>query len=196
MKVCMFLLFPVLPASCATGDTFKTDSFDGKDSFSVISVDSNLRSIFIKKRKGPLVFCSEPFPDSSESSEEGVSEKTSTGNVSGGVALENGMTSASLGGRSSTVLIVREILFRTCELGANFDTTFEQQSRLFTGALESIQSIVGSEQSKTAGTKAINSSAILKEGPRVDVGDKFEQSSSKSTTTDNTANTDDSDSSN
>lgn len=71
---------------------------------------------------------------------------------------------AMLGGRSPTVLISREILFRGCELASNYPLTTEQVLALFRDSLEKIVLIVQTAKPQSGtppGSTAGSASATL-----------------------------------
>ena len=66
---------------------------------------------------------------------------------------------SSLGGRNSTVLLARDILYRVCELSANTKANYDQSRDLFLNALKTIQAL-GAESQATQFSKIGTSSTI------------------------------------
>lgn len=102
-----------------------------------LTLPAQLRSIYIKKNNGSYYSCAEPGPDvalsdtfkfiagvtreSSISSEDGTTGSTFSGSKKAGYNsdLQTATTAMELAGRTQTVLLAREFLFRTCEAAYN-----------------------------------------------------------------------------
>ena len=142
---CLIITFVV--GACATSDKIEVQEFANDNKTKVLTYNSNMRSIFISNSKEALKYCSEPTPDSGESSKSGVSlGVTALKGSEEEVGSTQGENSYALGGRNGTVLITREVLFRICEMGVNYKATYEQQATLFLKALETIEKIANDKQ--------------------------------------------------
>ena len=153
------LLFSFLVAGCATPDSVKVNRFNSNKGLSTITYDANMRSIVMVNgdKNSVIKYCSEPFPDAGESTNQTLSASVSEIKDGEGVGESSGESSYSLGGRNSTVLVAREILFRLCELGQNHYASYEQQAAMFVRGLEAIEKISNSKQASGPETNALSS---------------------------------------
>ena len=89
-----------------------------------------------------MQFCAEPLADVSESGSDGV-QLSASGSPALSEALDfsESITEQGLGGRTASVLIVREMLFRACELAMNTDADPKLSLEIFERFLSSIESL-------------------------------------------------------
>ena len=87
-------------------------------------------------------FCAEPLADVSESGSDGV-QLSASGSPAFSETLDfsESITEQGLGGRTASVLIVREMLFRACELAMNTDADPKLSLEIFERFLSSIESL-------------------------------------------------------
>lgn len=102
----------------------------------ILSMPAQLRTVTVKNRIGAFVSCAEPGPDValsdtfrlitgitsdiSASANTGANQSTSAGRkASLNNDLQTSTTALELAGRTQTVLLARELLYRTCEAAAN-----------------------------------------------------------------------------
>jgi hypothetical protein len=147
-----------------------------------LTLPAQLRTTTIKKSAGAFIACSEPAPDvalsdtfklitgiTSESAQSASSaasaasaSTSSNGKRSFNNDLQSSTTALELAGRTQTVLLAREFLFRTCEAASNGWLNSEAVIKAHTGTLEQIAGMVAADKKKaeTAGVLAAASVAI------------------------------------
>lgn len=109
-----------------------------RDKSSVISLAPGHRSALADLKDSSEVVCLMPAPDYSVSS--GFSL------AGGGKSLGESSEDLDLGGRSSSVLISREVLFAACTVMRNYSTTPNEAQKIFYKALDAIVDIAKSDQ--------------------------------------------------
>ncbi|NBS12685.1 MAG: hypothetical protein EBS77_08505 [Gammaproteobacteria bacterium] len=113
---------------------------------------------FIENRVGEYV-CKSPSPDVVVGASVSFSDSIPVTKLLGGEASgSDEFDTASLGGRSPSVLLAREILYRGCELSANHKLSVDQAIELFENSLEKVVAIAEAS-SQVAGTAAASSGA-------------------------------------
>ena len=113
---------------------------------------------FIENRAGEYV-CKSPSPDVVVGASVSFSDSIPVTKLLGGEASgSDEFDTASLGGRSPSVLLAREILYRGCELSANYQLSVDQAIDLFQNSLEKVVAIAEAS-AQVAGTEAASSGA-------------------------------------
>ena len=124
----------------------------------LLYTDGSKRHTLIKLDRSYLRICAEPSPDVTVSEEQafgfdlslnlaivgnaGSKEKTDT-------REESGFTEGELTGRTPSVLLARELLFRLCELGINADLSAKAMMELHKRVLDIIEKVSLAEAKNT-----------------------------------------------
>lgn len=152
MNKSFFLIFvsAVVLTGCASNSATKVHLIS-RDGLDVSAIQEGHITVFIKDAKISEKYCMAPSPDAVLDSSSSislprlnpVSALTSaatalpSGNAEqggasrGGVSMGRTANDMNLGGRSPSVLIVREILYRFCELSLNADLSKDEQVQLW-----------------------------------------------------------------
>jgi hypothetical protein len=136
------------------------------------TLPAQLRVLTIKRKEGSFVSCAEPGPDVAlsdtfklvtavtservESASDAASASSSSqrkGSLSGD--LQSSTTALELAGRTQTVLLAREFLFRTCEAAANGWLEKLDVKTAHTGTLEQLTRMVAADAKKAETTAVL-----------------------------------------
>lgn len=138
--VCLFAM-----ASCSTIDSvLNSEQIDlAKDGKRIISTTAGQRHTIVSDRSGRSVVCTEPPPDAATSVDVDMDFSLTLINLSGDDKGDDDqdVQQEGLGGRSANVLMVRDLLYRTCELFMNSNFTDDQKAGLFRDVLRTIERI-------------------------------------------------------
>lgn len=127
-----------------------------RDGVSMVVVPSGSRETYFSDPRSMERHCRAPSPDVSLTSSEGVSfQLPSPAGKGVGVGEDVSAGALGLGGRSPSVLISRELLYRACELSNNLNLPREQSLKLFQDVLTVIVKIAAEQTG--AGTAAVSS---------------------------------------
>jgi hypothetical protein len=119
----------------------------------IIHSPSDEQFSYVKKHKSLTRSCTQTNIDTSITSAggftvsaagESIGDETSTGEL-------------TMGGRDPTVLITRELMYRSCELSLNLNLKPEDATKIYTGTLDVLIGIVKSH--KGVGTSSVSASA-------------------------------------
>lgn len=130
------------------------------DSSSVVYANAEHRMMMISNPADHKRFCAEPPPDASISVTDSESEKASVLGKEENIGDTTSAMASSLGGRNSTVLLARDILYRVCELSSNTKASYEQSKDLFLKALKTIEVLGGASQATGPSSKIGTTSTI------------------------------------
>lgn len=125
-------------ASGPTGELFE------RRGVSMIVVPENTRETYFNDVGSAERHCRSPSSDVSVTASEGLSLSLPA-TAGSGVSETGGTGAVALGGRSPSVLIARELMYRACELTSNLDLPFETTMRVYERFLVSIEKIVASQ---------------------------------------------------
>ncbi len=130
---------------------------------SMVVVPSGSRETYFSDPRSLERHCRAPSPDVSLTSSEGVSLQLPSP-AGRGVGLGEDLSAGALGlgGRSPSVLISRELLYRACELSSNLNLPRDQSLKLFQDVLAAIIKIAAEQTG--AGAAAVTS---MPNDPRV-----------------------------
>lgn len=138
----------------------------------VIYAPASRRATYFADPQGNLRYCAEPMPDatsdqshtatvdlaqsgSAEVGKGGASIKGSTSNSSK-IASDQKTTSKEMAGRSSAVLLARELMYRLCELSLNFkpgDPAYELAAKQYKEVSDVIRDIATAERLQASAQK-------------------------------------------
>jgi hypothetical protein len=140
MRLLMVCFSFLILIGCST--PYKPEPFIQKDgSGEIYSSDTSaISTTHVRTIDGRRVVCMAPPPDSSFSSAVNSGLQMSIiRNDDNSKDSEGSSASANeseLAGRSPSLLITREVLYRTCEVSDNFDLTKEEAIKLFSKSME------------------------------------------------------------
>lgn len=138
----------------------------------MVTLPAQLRTITNKTSKGSYISCAEPGPDVAMSDTfkliTGITTDTSSsvnnGNGSSATAgnkiglnndLQTSTTALELAGRTQTVLLAREFLYRTCEAASNGWIEKEDVVKAHDSILKNITTLINTDNKKAETTAAI-----------------------------------------
>ncbi len=134
-----------MAASCSSvEDVLRAEQIDlSREGKRIISTTSGKRHTIISDRSGRTVVCTEPPPDAATSADVDVDFSLTLVNLGGQDKGDDDqdVEQDGLGGRSANVLMVRDLLYRTCELFMNSNFTDDQKAGLFREVLRTIERI-------------------------------------------------------
>jgi len=160
-KFCLALSAISLFSGCSSVLKTEHNSVNGYELF---SSTAGTRNVVVRQKSDSYHFCSEPFPDAAVDRKSSFAFDLSLIQRSDETSDSNGLSEASLGGRSVNVLITREVLFRTCEFISNAELTAQQQADMFKQALSTVQQInavnLGDGSSDEAKIQSVSSASV------------------------------------
>ncbi len=118
----------------------------------VVSNTASLSHVIIYNKKSNNYTCTQPPPDAtfSQSEQGDVSVSlVSVGSGSDAGGESEGSQETELAGRTPTVLITRELLYRLCEFSKNHDLDKKDATALYTKTLEIVKSVWSIEAGET-----------------------------------------------
>lgn len=129
------------------------------DGVSVIESVAQERVSYIKAEGSKDQYCEGTGSDFAKFGGAGFSLGGSDAAGKGSVGFGDSHGVEDLGGRSSALLITREMLYRACELSLNTDSNREQSIEIYQMFLKAIEQITGN--SLAAGNEASTSSIAI-----------------------------------
>jgi hypothetical protein len=147
----------LLVSGCATYDVDKEYSTTSvKLTNDEVVFHSAQRDILLtKSKKSEYYFCLAPAPDTimtqKDSDTLGIKQLSN--------ALSDGIGSEALGGRNSAVLLTRELMYRACEFGANYNLTPEQAKDLYLKQVQMLSSILATQSSAASSNSGDDNSS-------------------------------------
>jgi len=116
-----------------------------RDNVSAISNTADLQMTFIKKHGDLDRYCGSRQSDVADTRSSGATLGVGTIGKSENIGEGSSQGALSLGGRSPSVLIVREMLYRACELTMNLNTDTKTTIEVYSKFLDSIEKITTSQ---------------------------------------------------
>ncbi|MEQ3744790.1 MAG: hypothetical protein ABNH53_00965 [Henriciella sp.] len=142
--------------SASSTNPFKSDIYNGElNSIEFSTRNPELDVIVSNKAGGTGQFCMSPETDAVPTS----SQSLALGYQGSSVGENSGAGAATLGGVSTSVLITREILYRTCEFIMNNDLTKAEAIELYGNALAQVMQIADTD-ANAGTTAAVEAEAI------------------------------------
>ena len=148
------ITFTLIMSGCTLGPNkpFHTDS----NGIRIHSSTSDLKSTYMKDHGSKEIMCAARQSDVADTKGGGVGIGVGAEKISDSVS----QGAISLGGRNPSVLLAREILFRTCELSMNYSLTKKEAIKIFHDSLKTVnafskyQTGTGTESKVSAGSGA------------------------------------------
>jgi hypothetical protein len=111
-----------------------------RDGIDVALIPAAYREVYFSPSTSNERHCRAPDPDFSvqQSDKLSVSLPTNGGESMGGGETQTGL---NLGGRTQTVLITRELMYRACELAANINADADTSIAIYDKFLQAIQAL-------------------------------------------------------
>lgn len=134
-------------AGCSSKNDVKAIHID-RDGIDTIANDGALKVSFIKNKNSPEMMCAYREPDVEAISHQGL-KLTIPGKE--GIGEDSGSSAVTLGGRSPALLIVREMLYRACELSMNLNADKNTTIEVYKMFLDTSKQIAAQS---TEGTKS------------------------------------------
>ncbi len=97
-----------------------------REGMDVILANINSRESYVINKESNSLYCLAPTPDVTLTASDGVSLSSQLLGKSAGIGEENGTGALDLGGRSPSVLVTRELMYRACELTLNLRLSNEE----------------------------------------------------------------------
>ncbi|MBT3703256.1 MAG: hypothetical protein HOG12_17140, partial [Alphaproteobacteria bacterium] len=127
---------------------------------SLVSGTASLRHAIVRNKKNALTYCAEPQPDATYAQESSGNVDISLVSTGGGTDSggdEEGSSAEEMLGRSPSVLLARELMYRLCEFGQNHTVSTDQAIDLYKANLSLIQTISSIESNNTTVTVSMSS---------------------------------------
>lgn len=119
----------------------------------IITNTASLRHTYIHNPKTQMIICAEPAPDTGfaqDDSTDGLSiSLLHTGDQNSLGGESEGSSEDELTGRTPSLLIARELLFRACEFAANFKLNTENALSVYMRNLDIIEKVAAIESERT-----------------------------------------------
>jgi hypothetical protein len=130
----------------------------------MVTLPAQLRTITNKNEQGSYISCAEPGPDVAMSDTfkliTGITADSSTGNKATlNNDLQTSTTALELAGRTQTVLLAREFLYRTCEAASNDWLGKDDVKAAHLQILKQITGLIETDKNK-AETSAVIAGAV------------------------------------
>lgn len=97
----------------------------------LITSSGAAQQLIVRSPGSPEFICNLPAPDASISVQETANVSIGLGGVADRASGGVGVNEASLGGRTTSVLIAREMYYRTCEFSRNYNLSRAEAMQLF-----------------------------------------------------------------
>lgn len=145
MRYLLIILSMIYLAACSSQVAkSKKTKLDGG---ALISSSEDQQLAFVKRHKSYLRICAETDNDFGTAHSSGIGL-----NFKGvGLSENSNVGEIALGGRSPSVLITRELMYRACEMSLNLNLSSEQAIEIYLKTLSAIPAIAGANSG--AGTK-------------------------------------------
>ena len=126
-----------------------TQSFSNQvrtlDGIDIYSEDGERGLMFIMSADTTEKYCLAPSPDAVVSGAEGVGLTVAGADTKSTLSNEGQIGTLGLGGRAPSILIAREILYRTCEFSLNYRLEKDEALAFYRENLEALQGLVSTQ---------------------------------------------------
>jgi len=171
----MLLVTALLTLNGCANPAF-TQSFSNQvrtlDGIDIYSEDGERGLMFIMAPNTTEKYCLAPSPDAVVSGAEGVGLTVAGKDTSTSLSNEGQIGSLGLGGRAPSILIAREVLYRTCEFSLNYRLDKNEALAFYRENLEALQRLVSTqiEAGDAGSSSSVVSSAIGESTDDTDAG--------------------------
>ncbi len=149
----------VILSGCATKDA--TPSLVERNGIDVISNTSDTQMTFIKQHGNLERYCAARESDVADTSSSGVSFGAGTIGDTANISDGSSQGALSLGGRDPAVLIVRELMYRACELTMNLNTNKDDTINIYMKFMSIMKDIATSQQGNGVNPLKENATPIV-----------------------------------
>ncbi len=118
------------------------------------------KTAMIKKHGHLERFCASRFADFAAGASVGVGLDAGYAGIEEGASVSSAVSELALGGRNPAVLIVRELMYRACEMTSNINASPEQTLAVYREFLQHADTITSSQQGAGSAVGAASSSAM------------------------------------
>lgn len=155
VQYCLGAIFASLLLSACGITSGNNSSIDvvRRNGLDIHTIDGSHSTLVIRDIKSTEQMCAGRMPDALAQQTGGLGFDTKIG---GGVSLGKGSNELALGGRSPDVLIIRELLFRFCELSVNQNLSKAESLKLFNSLLPLVNQALSS---RVGGSSSMSSAA-------------------------------------
>ncbi len=144
MKVVYSIIWVLLLSACASSQQQKANLnnvITSSHGVSLISNHPEIINTFIKKQNVQSVYCLEPDPDMEADFGSSLSLGTSSGKAKETLSDSENESLVTTGGLSPMVLVVRELMYRACELSMNTNANQQQSIAIYQSFLKTIETM-------------------------------------------------------
>jgi hypothetical protein len=152
-----FILTTLLAVTGCSVTPHKPSISASLDGIKVYSTSSDMQSSFLKSRKSGEHFCDSRMSDVADTESASVGLGASIIGKSESINEGASRGALALGGRSPSVLITREVMYRTCEMIMNLELNKKEALDLYIQTLNLVKSVTQSDTA--AGTSSTVDSA-------------------------------------
>ena len=128
-------------SACATAPSSVGEITSHSDGVEMITMTAGERVVIMEIGDSNLTFCAEPPPDVSMGAKESENLSGTQTDETENESMSIEVNEDSLGGRTSAVLLTREILYRTCEFLVNSELNNDEKLTLFNKSLDIISKL-------------------------------------------------------
>ncbi len=154
LSVCLVSVGAIVFSGCADLNNV-SEILSLNPGLKAFAYSDDLQNTFVKKTPGGFRMCSQPDADAGASYDDGI-ELEAGAAKSDGLGMKNSVVGSSLGGRNPEVLIVRELMFRACELSTNYDVSYKEARSIYSEFLQAAVSM--SDKQTGTGAAAVGGS--------------------------------------
>lgn len=166
MKNIYISVFAVMLAGCSAGQVREPYSMQ-EGGLVIFATDQDQKMLFTKdvERNDSHRFCMTPQHDAAASYSSGIGISGGTPLIKEGISAGNSKGELALGGRSPSVLIARELMYRACELTSNHNADIKTTLEVYERFLQAIEKMTvtqteGGSQPYSLAAKAINTNLM------------------------------------
>ncbi len=107
------------------------------------SADADKKTLYVKDviQNDNHRFCLTPSHDAVGADSKGIGATLGPATMQEGVSISDAKGELALGGRSPSVLITRELMYRACELTSNLNTDLPTTLKIYERFLQSVEAI-------------------------------------------------------
>lgn len=175
MKEFRFCLisFIFILSGCSVNGTPTSKEID-RDGIDAVVIDNSTKATYIKQHGHSERFCGYRESDTEAISAEGLSLGFSTAAGQENIGAQAGGSTMALGGRSPMVLILREMLYRACELSMNLNTDKKDTMAIYKLFFEQTKALAAMEKKTGSAAKGINFKASSNSSIQTNDDDKYD----------------------
>ena len=175
-----------LMAGCSPGSVLSsapTAQLFDRDGTDILSEPASRNTSFFKDKSSTERVCRVPAPDFASTASQGFSVGLGLpGTGTKDIGEDAGKGALGLGGRDPEVLIVRELMYRACELSLNLNADQKTTLRIYDRFLRIVEKLGVSQTGK--GVASTSAAAPAVQAPNVSTGNSDNSNSSSSDSSD------------